>query len=359
LNTINTNSYPVLIGKKCWGEMSRFIEQKFSGSKIIVVADSNTLLHCYPLLEDNCTVFLSAEVIEIPEGEENKNIDIAIGIWETLLQLEADRSSLIVNLGGGVVSDIGSFAASTYKRGIKFINIPTTLLAQVDASVGGKTGIDLNGIKNQIGTFCNPDAVFINPEFLNTLPAPQLLSGFAEVIKHALITDKNYWKYIISENPTEITDWEKLISQSVIIKNKIVTEDPYESGIRKLLNFGHTIGHAVESYSLETDNPLLHGEAIAIGMICESYISSKLCGLKEPELLEISNYISGLFEPYWLDETIYHKLLQLMMHDKKNENGKIYFSLIESIGSGIYGVSCNTDIITESLDFYKSITVTE
>src|SRR5690606_32174448 len=205
-------------------------------------------------------------------GEENKNIDFCIGIWKMLLDFGAERNSLLINLGGGVVTDMGGFAASTYKRGIDFVQIPTTLLSQVDASIGGKTGIDLDTVKNIIGTFTQPEAVYINVDFLNTLDKRQLVSGFAEMIKHDFIFDASYFedlKGFSFDRPDE-----DLIYRSVGIKNEVVKQDPKESGLRKILNFGHTIGHAVETYSIDNDdNPLLHGEAIAVGMICEAYLS--------------------------------------------------------------------------------------
>ena len=241
--------------------------------KKVILCDTNTKKYCLPLVEETFAGRVKLDVIEIGIGEVNKNIETVCDVWKSLLDLGLDRNSVIINLGGGVVTDLGGFAASTFNRGIDFINVPTTLLSQVDASVGAKTGIDFEGSKNQIGTFTNPKAVFIYEEFLNTLPPKEKLSGFAEVIKHALICDKVYWQQISSNGLYDNQNLATLIERSITIKQQIVQQDPLEQNIRKLLNFGHTIGHALESFSLQNDDtPLLHGECVAVGMICEAYI---------------------------------------------------------------------------------------
>src|SRR5215217_558057 len=243
-------------------------------SKIFVFADSTTAEVCLPLFRQMLDDYTGFDLIETDPGEENKNIDFCIGIWKTLLDFGADRKCLMINLGGGVITDMGGFVASTYKRGIDFINIPTTLLSQVDASVGGKTGIDIDNVKNMVGTFSLPQMVFIETAFLKTLPQRELLSGFAEMIKHGLIYDKPYYEKLKASN--YLTPAAEDIYRSVEIKNEVVTIDPHEKNLRKILNFGHTIGHAVEGYSLANDeNPLTHGEAIAIGFVCEAALSIK------------------------------------------------------------------------------------
>lgn len=260
-------------------------------SNVFVFADRNTAELCLPVFREMLDDFSGFDLIETDPGEENKNIDFCIGIWKTLLDFGADRKCLVINLGGGVITDMGGFVASTYKRGVDFINIPTTLLSQVDASVGGKTGIDIDNVKNMVGTFSLPQAVFIEAEFLKTLPQRELLSGFAEMIKHGLIVDQEYYHQLKAADYKNITT--AAIHRSVEIKNEVVTADPQEKGLRKILNFGHTIGHAVESYSLSKDKkPLTHGEAIAIGMICEAYLSHKNSTLTAEELEEIRQYIS-------------------------------------------------------------------
>ena len=323
-------------------------------SKIFVFADSNTSEVCLPLFREMLDDFNGFDLIETDPGEENKNIDFCIGIWKTLLDFGADRKCLMINLGGGVITDMGGFVASTYKRGIDFINIPTTLLSQVDASVGGKTGIDIDNVKNMVGTFALPQAVFIETAFLKTLPARELLSGFAEMIKHGLIVDRNYYNELKNSNYLEIDP--QAIYRSVEIKNEVVTEDPHEKGLRKILNYGHTIGHAVETYALiNDDKPLTHGEAIAIGMICEAFLSHKNNTLSEADLKDVTDYISKLYPAYHLKTDSFKQLIELMQSDKKNENGQIMFSLLSSIGKCDYNCRVSESDILESFAYFNAI----
>ncbi len=322
-------------------------------SRVFILTDNQTGSLCLPVLTDLLPDLVDYDLIEVDEGEENKNIDYCIGIWRMLIDFEADRKALLINLGGGVVTDMGGFAASTYKRGIDFVNIPTTLLSQVDAAVGGKTGIDMAGTKNIIGTFTQPKAVFVEPLFLKTLPAAQLVSGFAEMLKHGLIADNVYWDLLKNADPQHLDPG--LIYQSLQIKNNVVKQDPEEKGIRKILNFGHTVGHAIESYALNnTKKPLFHGEAIAIGMVCEAYLSFQKNQLPKPELDEITRIITKFYKPYPFKTEIYPGLLSIMRNDKKNSNGQINCSLLTLIGQ------CDIDFllteyeICESLDYYLS-----
>ncbi|MBB5621931.1 3-dehydroquinate synthase [Pedobacter cryoconitis] len=321
-------------------------------SNVFVFADRNTAELCLPLFREMLDDFSGFDLIETDPGEENKNIDFCIGIWKTLLDFGADRKCLVINLGGGVITDMGGFVASTYKRGVDFINIPTTLLSQVDASVGGKTGIDIDNVKNMVGTFSLPQAVFIEAEFLKTLPQRELLSGFAEMIKHGLIVDQEYYHQLKAADYKNITT--AAIHRSVEIKNEVVTADPQEKGLRKILNFGHTIGHAVESYSLSKDKkPLTHGEAIAIGMICEAYLSHKNSTLTAEELEEIRQYISKVYPAYKIKEKSFAQLSVLMQSDKKNEHGNVLFSLLQSIGKCTYNCRVSESDIVESLEYYN------
>ncbi len=322
-------------------------------SQLLILVDRNTNDHCLPILQAGIPDILDYDIIEVDPGEENKNIDFCIGVWKTMLDFGADRKALMINLGGGVVTDMGGFAASTYKRGIDFIHVPTTLLSQVDASVGGKTGIDMDNVKNIIGTFTQPQAVFISTKFLQTLDDRQIRSGFAEIIKHGLIQDKSLYQTCKSLHlPVVPTD---IIQTSVEIKNEVITKDPKEKGLRKILNFGHTIGHAVEGYSLANDaSPLLHGEAIAIGMICEAYLSYKLNNLDEAELEDIVQYLKAIYPAYAIDPNSYPVLLELMGNDKKNENNKLGFSLLRSIGDCDFNKYADESLIIESLDFYAN-----
>ncbi|QQT51455.1 3-dehydroquinate synthase [Sphingobacterium siyangense] len=323
-------------------------------SKIIVLVDTNTLDNCLPLFQQALPNLANYDVIEVDPGEENKNIDFCIGVWHNMLDFGADRHSLMINLGGGVVTDMGGFAASTFKRGMDFIQIPTTLLSQVDASVGGKTGIDMGSVKNIIGTFAQPQAVFISSQFLKTLDQRQLISGFAEVIKHGLIFDRAYYERVKTLEIDQIDN--SLVKHSVSIKNRVILEDPKEKGLRKILNFGHTIGHAIEGYSLLNDaSPLLHGEAIAVGMICEGYLSHKLNGLPLDELNDLIQTFRKYFNDYTFDSSIDTALLDLMRNDKKNLSNQIGFALLDQIGSCQYDIYVSEDDIIESLDFYREL----
>ena len=314
---IQANNYPIVIGENSLTSFS-FIDY----SQIAILVDENTKRDCFSKLPklDNSII------IEIKSGEENKNINTCNFIWEQLTKYNFDRNSLLINLGGGVIGDMGGFCASTYKRGIDFIQIPTTLLAMVDASIGGKLGINFNALKNQIGIFSYPKTVLIDPLFLETLPDNQLKSGFAEVVKHALISDKNLWNRLRNTSFEE-QNWEEIIETSIQIKNKIVLSDPLEKGERKQLNFGHTFGHAIESYYLEKGTSILHGEAVFMGILLEIEISS----LSDLEKSEIKKYILSSFSlPHCPNKS---DLIKYLKNDKKNSDGKISFSLLKKIGN--------------------------
>ena len=317
--------------------------------KVAVLVDENTRLHCLPLVHK---VIKPTDIIEIESGEEKKTLDTCVHIWKELTDNHYERKSLLVNLGGGVIGDMGGFCASTYKRGIDFINIPTTLLAQVDASVGGKLGIDFLGFKNHIGTFELPGKVFIDTKFLNTLPERELRSGFAEVIKHCLIADADYWE-IVSAVDFKDQNWSEIVKHSVEVKNKVVEEDPFEKGRRKILNFGHTIGHAIESYFLQKDDQrLLHGEAIAAGMICEAYLSEKYCNLPESSVKSIEDYITKTFGKISISLEDADEISKLCLQDKKNEKGIINFSLLKDIGNSVFNVGIEQNEIRKALQLY-------
>lgn len=318
MKEIKSNDYSIWMGNNSLSKL-----EVSSYSKIAILLDENIKRDCL----DKLPKIENSLIIEIPSGEENKNISTCIVIWEKLTQNQFDRNSLLINLGGGVIGDIGGFCASTYKRGIDFIQIPTTLLAMVDASVGGKVGLDFKDLKNQIGVFNNPKSVLINPEFLQTLPENELKSGFSEVVKHALIADKDLWNKINSV-PFENLVMEEIIATSVEIKNNIVLSDPLEKDERKKLNFGHTYGHAIESYYLEKGTPILHGEAVFIGMILEVELSSVSEEIKQ----EIKNFILSNFSlPFTPKKS---DILSNLANDKKNKEGKINFSLLNKLGDG-------------------------
>jgi 3-dehydroquinate synthase len=320
-------------------------------SSIFILTDSNTQKHCLPLLPE--TLKSVSETITISSGEENKNLENCAHIWQKLTEKEADRNSLLINLGGGMVTDIGGFAASTYKRGISYINIPTTLLGMTDASIGGKTGINFQHFKNQLGLFSAPELIIISPKFLKSLPFRELISGFAEVIKYALIADKNLWEELQDFDSGSGKNWQSIIEKCVTIKQKITVEDPFEKGLRKILNFGHTIGHALESYSIEKDpgKSLLHGEAIALGMIAETYLSQFKNNLSSAELQLITTYFRNIFRSFSITENEYEKLISLMRNDKKNKRNEIRFALLEKIGKANWDVNCTEKEIMEALDY--------
>ena len=353
LSTIATPNYSIQIGNSALDQLNSFLKRnKFS--KILILVDENTLQHCLPHLIMCVKNLADAEVVELESGEKNKTIEVCVNVWRALSELGADRKSLLINLGGGVITDLGGFIAATFKRGIAFVNIPTTLLSQIDASAGGKTGVDLDGIKNEVGVFADPKELFIFPGFLRTLPRRQMLSGFAEALKHGLIADKSYWEKLRTVNLADDVSWDEIILRSVKIKSGIVESDPFETGKRKVLNFGHTIGHALETFFLEGgESSLLHGEAVAAGMICESWLSNQLAGLHENELEEITQAILQLYGCVQINKISDHRLIELMRHDKKNNNGIINFTLLDAIGKAVINKKAAAEDIIEALNYYR------
>jgi 3-dehydroquinate synthase len=345
MTPIQSNTYTIYFNETSFLYLENLL-QPDAYSKIFVLVDENTNEHCLPYFLSNLPTEIEIEIIEIEAGEENKNMYTCIDLWHTLIDLDADRKSILLNLGGGVITDIGGFVASTFKRGIDFINIPTTLLAMVDASVGGKNGVDLGNLKNQIGVINEPKSVIILSKFLETLPSNQMRSGLAEMLKHGLIYDKLYWNKLKNLNDLNTNDLDILIKQSIEIKNDIVSQDLKENGIRKALNFGHTLGHAIESYSLESEDKkqLLHGEAIAMGMILESYLSYKLDFISKESYAEIKYIITDVFEKIVFDEADIQNIMNFLVFDKKNEFGNVQFTLLNKIGE-----SKINQIVDESL----------
>jgi len=356
MKPINSKNAVICFNSDAYSQINKYIKEQ-NPSMIFILVDTNTHDDCLPRflqrLESN---EIAIEVMEMPDGEDHKTIDISVGVWEALSDYGADRKSLLINLGGGVVTDLGGFVASTYMRGISYINFPTSLLAMVDASVGGKTGVDLGALKNQIGIINEGAIVGIDTEFLNTLPKNQMVSGFAEMLKHGLIYDKEYWNILTHLEDVDISELDTLIYDSIIIKNKIVSQDVTEQGLRKTLNFGHTLGHAIESYFLENadKNPILHGEAVAIGMILESYISTKVCGLTTNDLEIITSGIFKSFPKVHIEENDIHTILELLKFDKKNSHGRINFVLLESLGKPKIDCEVKNDIILEAFKYYAN-----
>lgn len=345
------NKYNVQIGPITQANFNWLEAKNYAGW--VLFADENTAELCLPLIED----FLPEDtpVIVVPEGELNKNLETCQDMWEDLFAAGVGRRWCAICLGGGVLEDMAGFVASTYKRGIDFLQIPTTLLSMVDSSVGGKLGVDFNNLKNSIGVFNDPIAVWIDPTFLQTLPPREIRSGYGEVIKHGLIADREQWERIKTITDLDDVDWQTIIPASVNIKREIVLEDPFEKGRRKALNFGHTIGHAIESYWLETDHRLFHGEAIAAGMVMEAWLSTQLDKLTEADLTEISNYCLTVYGHQSVPEEAFPELLTLMQQDKKNEDHRINFTLLSAPGKARINATAEGELILEAVRYYNGL----
>lgn len=339
------NSYNIFVGKGTLTKLPQLI-------------NLNQYSNLFLIIDKGVNNYITGKIANFPypcgkiiieSGEKFKTIDTVQRIWQALADSRCDRKSLVINMGGGVILDMGGFAASTFKRGLDFVQVPTTLLSQVDASIGGKTGINFAGVKNLIGTFQQPIGVVIDVDTLSTLSKRELISGFGEIIKHGAIADKKYFQFVTSKKPLEFTQEEliKIIEKSCQIKASIFAKDPKENNLRKLLNFGHTIGHAIESLSQQTEKPLLHGEAISIGMSMEGQLS-KLLGLlsdKDYQVLEQALLNAGL--PTKMPKLPAKKIMEKIQADKKNEKGKVNWTLLQSIGKAIYNKSVDEKIVRQ------------
>lgn len=314
-------------------------------SQVFILTDENVAPFWLPEVEYGLNCEKAIEIL-IKPGEQHKNLQTVQRIWKTLMKHHADRNALLVNLGGGVITDLGGFAASTYKRGIKFINIPTTLLAMVDAAIGGKTGIDFGGAKNQIGTFAEAEDVLVDTVFLSTLPRREILSGMAEMLKYGFVADSNLLEI-------NIDNYQDYILRAGEIKREIVAKDPKEAGLRKILNFGHTLGHAIESHCLTTDCPLLHGEAVALGMAGALWLSVKHCGLDEQVLKDYEKKLPMLLSEAEIDlaDADVEPIMDYLAHDKKNKGEKPQFVLLEAVGKPVWGAEIDVDTIEQSLEY--------
>jgi 3-dehydroquinate synthase len=351
MKSIQAESYPVHFQETAYKELSSLIS-KNNYSKLFILVDEHTMEACYPKFIPNLETDIEIEVIEIESGEINKNLETCIGVWNVITELGGDRKSLLITLGGGVITDLGGFVASCFKRGIDFVNIPTTLLSMVDASVGGKTGVDLGVLKNQIGVFANPEMVLVDPEYLSTLSAREMTSGMAEIIKYGITYDVNLLHEIRDYKDLNINN---LITRSIAIKNEVVLQDPKEKNIRKILNFGHTLGHAIESFYLESADKenLTHGEAIAIGMVCESFMSTKILGFPAENLTEIKNIITDIYPKTTLQKSDFFSIMELLKHDKKNTNGQVNFVLLNAYEDCKLDCNVSQELIVESMEFYN------
>jgi 3-dehydroquinate synthase len=325
--------------------------------KLFVLTDETTKAKCWPIIRDyQC--LKNAQLITIQATDTHKNIESLTHVWQALQRGDATRHSCMLNLGGGMVTDLGGFAASTFKRGINFINIPTTLLAMVDASVGGKTGINFGGLKNEIGVFSNARVVILATDFLQTLDSQNLRSGYAEMIKHGLISNVDHWAELLRFDLTapDLNQLQSMLKKSVQVKEHIVEQDPKEQGLRKALNFGHTFGHAFESFSMKYDHnipPLLHGYAVAYGMICELYLSVVKTGFPTNRMQQTIRFIRDCYGSYRITCDDYQELISLMMHDKKNTAGIINFTLLGDIGDIHINQTATEKEMKEALDFFR------
>lgn len=351
-NELHYNNSTLVFSPLTSADLNTYLEMHFATHKKVILTDENVADLWMEHLITSFSELHEAEIIVLPAGEESKSIEICTQVWGALSDYEIGRNDLIINVGGGVITDLGGFIASTYKRGLSFINIPTTLLAQVDASVGGKTGIDLGGYKNQIGVFSDPQRVYIDAGFLSTLPQQELISGYAEMLKHGLIASADYWAKLASLNPLEnIENFLDFIYTSVKIKRDIVVIDPTEKGARKTLNFGHTIGHAIEGYCLENQAPIPHGYGVAWGMVAESYIALKLQLINSAAFDEITKKIKTIFPPLNLSVAALPRLFELIKNDKKNDHKGLNFTLINGIGSAVYNQRVETKLVEEAFRF--------
>lgn len=355
-NKIEILAYPVYIGSELWHEIDIFIQPFLKSGGIYLLTDYNTQNYCQPVLTDNLPELARQPSFSIPPGEQSKDISSLESVWNWLTEAGATRDSLLINLGGGVVTDLGGLAAATFKRGISYINIPTSLTGQVDAGVGGKVGINISGIKNQAGLFCNPKAVFILPALLETLPPIHLRSGFAEIIKCAALSGYGFWELLKNERVKEQDHLIDLIIETVNFKCRIVAEDPFDESTRKMLNFGHTVGHALESFSNVPGRvEMLHGEAIAAGMICEAYLSYETAGLPKYELEMISTLINTFFNLKPLENRYFDHLIKMMNHDKKKTINGLGFSLLECLGKPCPGRSVDRVNLIRSFEYFNQV----
>jgi 3-dehydroquinate synthase len=348
---IDLLDYPIAFETADFEQLNQLLDDK-QYSKIVVLLDENTEQHCWPILQHAIQSWQPIS-ITVPAGEQHKNIQTCQYIWQQFMQLKVDRKAVLINLGGGVLGDMGGFCAATFKRGFDFIQVPTTLLAQVDASVGGKLGVDFEGVKNSIGLFAAPQAVYLHPAFFQTLPKAELYSGYAEMIKHALLQQEKHWRAFL---PTFFPpqQWQTSIQTSIQVKKNIVQQDPLEQGLRKQLNLGHTIGHAIESLSWETSSPLLHGEAVALGTLMEAYLSWRILGWPLGELETLNTYIRALYAPYDLGAIDQEAIWQLILQDKKNSHQQVAFTLLHQDGTVAINQAVSKDLVQEALHYYQT-----
>ncbi|MEX2484842.1 MAG: 3-dehydroquinate synthase [Brumimicrobium sp.] len=344
---INSTKNRVEVGSLEVSKFQSLINSQFKDAKKVLIVDENTQENCAPYLITAFEGLEEAEVIVLPTGEPNKVMEVCQQVWEAFTKYGIQRGDLVINLGGGVVTDMGGFIAALYKRGLRFINIPTTLLAMVDASVGGKTGVNLGPYKNQIGSFAFPEITFCDPIFLKTLPERELISGQAEMFKHAMISSKEHWTELTKTDFYNINS--DLLYDSIQIKATIVDNDPTEKGLRKTLNLGHTVGHAIEGFYMD-EHQYTHGECIAWGMLVEAYIALELEMIEKSEVNEIERVICKMFDEISLSPDVFETIISLMKNDKKNNSSKINFSLPTKIGAVVFDQQVEEEYILKALN---------
>ena len=352
---IQATDYTIEVGSLVESSFANLLIEKYADSKKVILVDENTHEECLEYLLTSFDGLEEAEVMLLPAGEENKVMEVCFQVWEALSEYGVGRRDLIINLGGGVVTDMGGFIASIYKRGVDFINIPTSLLGMVDASVGGKTGIDMGIYKNQLGVFANPQRVFIDLGFLHTLPSEELSNGYAEMLKHGLIASETHFENLKNINPAQAEWSTELIIESIEIKNQLVLADPFEKNVRKKLNFGHTFGHAFEGMTMGEENPLAHGHAVALGMLAEAFISKERDLIKDIEFVEIEKIIRQHFEMRSFSEEIVSPLFELMQNDKKNFNQKIKCVLLSRIGQSEIDQEILESDVLNVIQYFKTL----
>jgi len=352
---IGALNYPVLFGTRSLTNLKSLFLADDNQKTVFVLTDENTRKYCLPILTDAVCGLGMKQTFTINPGEPSKTMQTAAKIIDWLVDSGAGKEAILVNLGGGVVTDLGGFVASIYKRGIAFINIPTTLMGMADAAIGGKTAVNSGDIKNQIGTFYDPDAVLIFPGFLDTLPASHLKSGYAEIIKCAILEGGDAWDTARNTVSFEDEAFRESFLNAIRFKCRIVSADPYDKSTRQVLNFGHTFGHAFESLFSRSSQPLLHGEAIAAGMICETYLSFVLCGLGRKVLEDLTGFIAGHFRLPALNGDATRDMNRIMAHDKKNRSDEIRFTLLRDAGNPLTGVSAGNSLVNEAFLYYSEI----
>ncbi|MFV0365101.1 MAG: 3-dehydroquinate synthase [Mangrovibacterium sp.] len=345
----------IIFSQQVTEELQKIVSS-YPNNQVFLLTETTPHELCLPriqqVIDEN-----NIHVICIEGGENNKTIASCEQVWQALSAHGADRKSLLINIGGGVITDLGGFVASTFKRGIDFVNIPTTLLSQVDASLGGKTGVNFNGLKNEIGVFNEPVAVIIDTNFLRTIDHANVLSGYAEMIKHGLIKSEQHLEELkkFDLEQLDYVELERLIAQSNAIKEWHVVNDFRESGIRKALNFGHTVGHAFESFALHDGRPILHGHAVVYGMLVELYLSTKLCGFSEQDFQTLCSWLTDIYGKFEIEEKDYDELFELMTHDKKNSAGQINFTLLNAIGEVQINQHCEAEMLRSAVAYYQQL----